>query len=92
MVTGKSRRRRLKLLKCCIDKMVVGTRTATCLPSQAARKAARMAISVLPNPTSPQTSRSIGVDFNMSSRTALLAAFWSGVSSYMKLASSACCK
>ena len=34
--------------------------TATCLPLMAATKAARSATSVLPKPTSPQTSRSIG--------------------------------
>jgi hypothetical protein len=39
---------------------VVGTTTATCLPFMAATKAARSATSVLPKPTSPQISRSIG--------------------------------
>ena len=68
--------------------MVVGTSTATCLPSVAALKAARMAISVLPNPTSPQIRRSIGTSFSMSSLTASVAVNWSGVSWYMKLASS----
>ncbi len=40
--------------------MVVGTSTATCLPSRQALNAARMATSVLPKPTSPHTSRSMG--------------------------------
>ena len=39
---------------------MVGTTTATCSPAIAATKAARNATSVLPKPTSPQTSRSIG--------------------------------
>jgi len=39
---------------------VVGTTTATCLPSSATANAARSATSVLPKPTSPQISRSIG--------------------------------
>ncbi len=34
--------------KCCCTSRVVGTRTATCLPSWTALKAARTAISVLP--------------------------------------------
>ena len=38
----------------------MGTSTATCLPSCTALNAARMATSVLPKPTSPQTRRSIG--------------------------------
>ena len=37
-----------------------GTSTATCLPACTATKAARIATSVLPKPTSPQTMRSIG--------------------------------
>ena len=61
--------------------MVVGTSTATCLPSQAALKAARMAISVLPKPTSPQTSRSMGVLLSRSFFTSSVAFSWSGVSS-----------
>ena len=40
---------------------VVGTRTATCLPSCTALNAARIATSVLPKPTSPHTRRSIGI-------------------------------
>jgi len=35
--------------------MVVGTRIATCLPLSTALKAALIAISVFPKPTSPQT-------------------------------------
>ena len=37
-----------KVLECCCTSKVVGTRTATCLPSCTALNAARIAISVLP--------------------------------------------
>ena len=47
-------------MKCWRASSVVGTTTATCLPVMAATKAARSATSVLPKPTSPQISRSIG--------------------------------
>ena len=50
-----------------------------------ATKAARSATSVLPKPTSPQTSRSIGCGETMSWITAWIAACWSGVSSKPKL-------
>ena len=43
-----------------------GVRTATCLPSITALKAARIATSVLPKPTSPQISRSIERGSSMS--------------------------
>ena len=52
---------------------VVGTSTATCLPSITALNAARTAISVLPKPTSPQISRSIGTGFSMSAFTSSIA-------------------
>ena len=39
---------------------MVGATSATCIPALAAMKAARKATSVLPKPTSPHTSRSIG--------------------------------
>ena len=59
-----------------------GTRIATCLPSCTALNAARIATSVLPYPTSPQTRRSIGTGCSMSSFTSSMACSWSGVSSY----------
>ena len=46
--------------RCCCARSVVGASTATCLPACTATKAARIATSVLPKPTSPQTMRSIG--------------------------------
>ena len=48
---------------------VVATSTATCLPSITALHAARTATSVLPNPTSPQSRRSIGNGRSMSRLT-----------------------
>ena len=48
------------VLACCCTSKVVGTNTATCLPSCTALNAARIAISVFPYPTSPQIMRSIG--------------------------------
>ena len=53
--------------------MVVGTKTATCFESATALNAARMAISVFPKPTSPHTSRSIGVADSMSCLKAAVA-------------------
>ena len=45
-----------------------------------ALNAARMATSVLPNPTSPHSSRSIGYGRSMSALTSVMATRWSGVS------------
>ena len=47
-VTGKPLIRSAKVAKCCVTSRVVGTSTATCLPSCTALNAARTAISVLP--------------------------------------------
>ena len=55
------------------------------LPVLATTNAARMATSVLPKPTSPQTTRSMGCGLCKSSKTAVIAASWSGVSSNGKL-------
>ena len=79
--TGSSAKRSENTLKCCSASSVVGTSTATCLPSASATNAARSATSVLPKPTSPQTSRSIGLPAVRSAITASIAACWSGVSS-----------
>src|SRR5213596_1649283 len=68
--------------------MVVGTRTATCLPACTDLKAARNATSVFPYPTSPTSSRSIGRARSMSRFTSFEARRWSGVSSYRKADSS----
>ncbi len=46
--TGNCAYRSENVPKCCCTSSVVGTRTATCLPSCTALKAARTAISVLP--------------------------------------------
>ena len=70
----------MKVPKCCWARIVVGTSIITCLPSEAALTAARSATSVLPYPTSPQTSRSIGRAASMSAFTASIASIWSAVS------------
>src|SRR5213596_2964018 len=71
--------------------MVVGTRTATCLPACTDLKAARNATSVFQYPTSPTSSRSIGRARSMSRFTSSEARRWSGVSSYRKADSSSRC-
>ena len=58
--TGRPAKRSRKFFVCWRASRVVGATTAVCLPLIAAAKAARSATSVLPKPTSPQTSRSIG--------------------------------
>ena len=70
---------------------MVGASTATCLPSWIALNAARMATSVLPKPTSPHTSRSIGYGRSMSAFTSVIATRWSGVSTNGKASSISCC-
>ena len=79
--TGSPAKRCEKVLKCWRASSVVGTTTATCNPSSAATKAARSATSVLPKPTSPQISRSIGLPADRSSMTMSIAVCWSSVSS-----------
>ncbi len=64
--TGKPANRSVKVSRCCLTSSVVGTSIATCLPSWIALNAARTATSVLPKPTSPESSRSIGIGFSMS--------------------------
>ena len=90
-VTPKPSIRWLKVVKCCWAKSVVGTSTATCLPSWTALNAARTATSVLPKPTSPTITRSIGVGFSMSAFTASIAVSWSSVSTNGKASSISCC-
>ena len=68
-------------LKCWRARSVVGATTTTCLPLMAAAKAPRIATSVLPKPTSPQISRSIGRPDARSSNVASMAFSWSSVSS-----------
>ena len=58
-----------------MDKIVVGTKIATCLLSHTALNAALTATSVLPKPTSPQINRSMGVLDSMSLITSRLALF-----------------
>ena len=79
-VIGNPRKRSANDLKCWRTKSVVGAITATCWPCIAATNAARMATSVLPNPTSPHTSRSIGWPEAISAKTSSIADSWSSVS------------
>ncbi len=58
----------------------MGTRMAACFPPVTALNAARMATSVLPNPTSPQMRRSMGLGHSMSALVSSMAVSWSGVS------------
>ena len=81
MVVGQEEKRSRKVARCWKARTVVGHRTATCLPPMTALKAARMATSVLPNPTSPQIRRYIGASLSMSALTSLIALAWPGVSS-----------
>ncbi len=84
--TGSPSNRLVKVRKCCRASSVVGTTTATCAPLIAATKAARRATSVLPKPTSPQISRSIGRPAARSSSTSAMARAWSSVSANGKRA------
>ena len=56
-----------------------------------ALKAALIATSVLPNPTSPQINRSIGFSDSISVFTSAVALIWSFVSTYKNEASSSFC-
>ncbi len=79
-------------MKCCSASRVVGTSTATCLPSITALNAARNAISVLPNPTSPQISRSMGLTSSMSRFTSSIAvSLVAGLLVFGNASSSSCC-
>ena len=79
-VTLNSLRRSRNVFACCTAKIARGTSIATCLPSAIALNAARTATSVLPKPTSPHTSLSIGIGFSISAFTSCVARNWSGVS------------
>ena len=79
-LSGKSRKRSRNVFQCCSARIVVGQSTSTCRSLTATANAARTATSVLPKPTSPQTSRSIGRVDSRSSLTASIARAWSSVS------------
>ena len=78
--TGYSLMRSLNVRKCCSASTVVGTSTATWRPPVTHLKAARMATSVLPKPTSPQIRRSMGRVASMSAFVWAMARSWSWVS------------
>ena len=90
--TGKPASRSRKVLRCCTARTVVGTRIAACFPSMTDLKAARIATSVFPKPTSPQTRRSMGREVSMSDFTSWIAFCWSGVSSKGKEVSNSRCQ
>ena len=73
MRTGQSAKRSFQVATCCSARRVVGARMATCFPPITATKLARKATSVLPKPTSPQTSLSIGLPLVISPITAAIA-------------------
>ena len=77
-------KRSANFARCCATSSVVGTSTATWRPPEAATKAARIASSVLPKPTSPHTTRSIGVGEVRSATIASEARRWSAVGSCAK--------
>jgi hypothetical protein len=83
---GSPSKRAAKVRACWRDSSVVGTTTATWVPDMATQKAARSATSVLPKPTSPQISRSIGLPEDKSSSTSPMARCWSSVSAKGKRA------
>src|SRR5262249_43432186 len=89
--TGNCAIRSVNVAWCCWASSVVGTRIATCFPSCTALNAARTAISVLPYPTSPQITQSIGTDRSITAITWLIASSWSGVSTYGKASSNSRC-
>ncbi len=78
--TGYSLMRSLNVRKCCSANTVVGTSTAAWRPPVTHLKAARMATSVLPKPTSPQIRRSMGRVDSMSAFVWAMARSWSWVS------------
>ena len=81
-LTGKPAMRLENVRKCWSASTVVGASTAHCLRPTAHLKAARIATSVLPKPTSPTTRRSMGLGVCMSSSVSAIARAWSSVSSY----------
>ena len=76
--TVSSSRRMLK--KCCSARISVGAMKATCRPFSIATSAAISATIVLPDPTSPCSSRFIGCGRCMSVTISRITVFWSPVS------------
>ena len=70
----------LNSLYCCSASTVVGARYATCFPPITALKAALIATSVFPYPTSPQSNLSIGLSVSISFFTSSMQRNWSSVS------------
>ena len=91
ILIGKSFILSLNASYCWFASIVVGTKYATCFWSIQALKAPRIATSVLPYPTSPQSNLSIGFGFSISVFSSCIALNWSAVSSYSKLLSNCFC-
>ena len=81
----------LNSLYCCSANTVVGAKYATCFPPIIALKAALIATSVFPYPTSPQRSLSIGLACSISFLVSSIHLNWSSVSVYGKLSSNCLC-
>ena len=91
LAPGTGAYRSAKVWACWLASRVVGTSTAAWYPSWTALNTARMATSVLPKPTSPQTSRSMGWGRSMSALTSSMARSWSEVSTNGNDDSSSAC-
>ncbi len=90
-LTGNGAYRSVKVWACWLASSVVGTSTAAWYPSWTALNTARIATSVFPKPTSPQTSRSMGCGRSMSAVTSSMARSWSAVSTKGNDDSSSAC-
>jgi len=77
---------------CCCASIVVGAKYTTCFWSITALKAALIATSVFPYPTSPHNNLSIGLGFSISFFTSDMQRSWSSVSEYGKLSSNSFCQ
>ena len=66
--------------RCCAASTSVGARSADCPPESATASMARSATTVLPEPTSPWTSRFIGTGCSRSSAISAPTSCWSAVS------------
>ena len=70
--TGKCLNLLIAFSYCCLDKIVVGQRYATCLLFITVLNIALIATSVLPKPTSPQSNLSIGLELDKSFNISLI--------------------
>ena len=78
MTTGTGERAEI-VRKCCLASSSVGAISAACSPASATRSIAMSATRVLPDPTSPCSSRSIRVGWPRSASISANASAWAGV-------------